>query len=540
MPELNERQNILIVDDEPEITKALRRLFRKSYKVFTAHSGHEALEILQEHSIPVIISDQRMPGLTGSEFLSRVEKQYPDSTRLLVTGFADINAVIEAINTGRIFRYVTKPWDPEELIGIVAQAFERYELIIQNRSLVTDLKEANTGLEVKVRERTSDLQTANEELARLDALKNDFLNMAAHDLRNPLGAIMGFSNLILDSDPPEEKRRRMLTLIHQASATMLRLVNELLDISHIEQGRLEVHPERINYLAFLQYLQDLFEPLAAQKGIRLVTAMPETISQAFFDPIRIEQVLGNLLANAFKFSHSSTTVEVRSRRFDEVLEIEVIDQGQGIPTDELDKIFGQYEQSSTKAVRAERGIGLGLSICKQIIEDHGGEIGVESRLGEGSRFFFRLPGGAPQPTTGEAAPSADVPHREAADASKFHVLVVDDMKFARMLMERHLSDQGHRVSTVESGPEALEYVKQQHPDLILMDVEMPELDGRETTQRLREFSTAVVIGVTGHNDSRELERCLSAGMNEVLVKPISPEVLRSLVRRWCSSVQVSG
>ncbi len=534
MTEAPELRNILIVDDEPEITKALRRLFRKSYNVFTAQSGTEAMKILEDNSIPVIISDQRMPGLSGVEFLSRVESEFPDSTRLLVTGFADINAVIEAINTGRIFRYVTKPWDPEELMGIVAQAFERYELIIENRSLIRDLQEANSVLEVKVQERTADLQTANRELAELDKLKNDFLNMAAHDLRNPLSAVIGFSELLLDSDPSELKKQRMLKLIHQAGRSMLNLVNELLDIQLIAQGRLEVHPEALNFPVFLEYLQDMFEPLAAQKGISLVVETPDDIPQAYFDPIRIEQVLGNFLANAFKFSHRSTTVRVRARRIGEVLEIEVQDQGQGIPETELSKIFGQYEQSSTQATGTERGIGLGLSICKKIVEEHGGEIGVESQWGQGSRFFFRLSGGAPRLDTAKSVAAAV----EALDdnaGSDLHILVVDDQKFTRTLVVAQLAQLGHKVSCAENGTEAIEFVRQRPPNLVFMDVEMPELDGREATRGLREFSSVPVIGLTAHTDPAQIERCMSAGMSDVMLKPLSREGLRAIIAEWAST-----
>ncbi len=415
MSDSKERKNLLVVDDEAEITKALRRLFRKKYRVLTAQSGAEGLELLQKHTIPVIISDQRMPGLTGSEFFAQAERTHPDSTRLLVTGFADINAVIDAINNGRIYRYITKPWDPEELQGIVAQAYERYELILSNRRLLRELQEANAVLETRVRERTIELQSANEELARLDGLKDEFLSMAAHDLRNPLGSILGFSELLLDQAEPESRNQRWLSLVQQASRTMLDLVDNLLDISQIAQGRLEVHPETVDLPAYFRNLQDLYQGLAARKGLELRTHIPEAISQARFDPKRIAQVLGNLLANAFKFSYPSTTVEVRAHRFDDVLEIEVADQGQGIPDQELGRIFTRYEQSSTLPSGSERGIGLGLSICQKIVEEHGGHMGVESTLGKGSRFFFRLPGGV----LPEGQPSAEDPNRTSEDLEVF-------------------------------------------------------------------------------------------------------------------------
>ena len=391
MSELEDCRNLLIVDDEKEILKALRRLFRKEYKVFIANSGQEALEILREHRIPVIISDQGMPGLTGAELLSRVESEFPDATRLLVTGYADINAVIQAINEGRIFRYIAKPWDPEELLGIVSQAFERYRLILKNRKLLDDLRAANAELESKVEERTAELKAANDELARLNELKDDFLRMAAHDLRNPLGSVLGFSELLLAQAEPQSKTERRLKLIHGASETMLKLVNELLDFSRIQEGKLEIAKEPVALRTFAERIHDLYEGLASAKDLQLETRLPETEKTFEFDPTRIEQVIGNLLGNAFKFSPRGSTVKLGVDQENGAVEFSVTDSGPGIPPEEAERIFEAYHQTSARPTGSEKGLGLGLSISQSIVEGHGGEIGVESAPGKGSRFYFRIP-----------------------------------------------------------------------------------------------------------------------------------------------------
>ncbi|GAA6172773.1 hypothetical protein NBRC116592_24430 [Colwellia sp. KU-HH00111] len=167
LPESEQKQEILVVDDEIEIIKSLRRQFMRYYHVNIANSGQEALEILKNKPIKVIISDQRMPDMNGSEFLSHVEKHYPDSIRMLLTGFADINAVIQAVNEGHIFRYVTKPWNPIELDSIVGEAFERYNIIEKNRDLLEQLQSANATLEERVRQRTIELEKANEKLNQI-------------------------------------------------------------------------------------------------------------------------------------------------------------------------------------------------------------------------------------------------------------------------------------------------------------------------------------------------------------------------------------
>ncbi|MCP5498155.1 MAG: response regulator, partial [Leptospiraceae bacterium] len=162
-----ENRNLLVLDDEEEILKALRRQFRKSYQIFDASTPKDAYIIMRENPIQVIISDQRMPEMNGTEFLSSVKSEFPDAIRLILTGYADIKAVIDAINAGNVFRYVTKPWDPVELDTIVNEAFEKYELTIRNRKLVEDLKTANELLEQRVKERT-------EELLKLNTTKDKF------------------------------------------------------------------------------------------------------------------------------------------------------------------------------------------------------------------------------------------------------------------------------------------------------------------------------------------------------------------------------
>jgi len=208
----NGRGNLLVIDDEEEILKALYRQFRRSYHVYTANSAAEGLRIMTETPIQVIISDQRMPGMNGAEFFGKVKTEYPDAIRLLLTGYTDIQAMIAAINDGNIYRYIVKPWDPVELDTVVREAFERYNLIVQNRRLMTELREANARLEQRVAERTKELEQANAMLKEMINQRDALLGMAAHDLRTPITVLQGFAELLLDPrTPPSEYR---LSLIH--------------------------------------------------------------------------------------------------------------------------------------------------------------------------------------------------------------------------------------------------------------------------------------------------------------------------------------
>jgi signal transduction histidine kinase len=388
---LGEPGHLLIIDDEEEILKALQRQFRREYTVYLAPDAERGYEIMTRSPIQVIISDQRMPGITGSEFFGKIKTEFPDAVRLLLTGYADIQAVIAAINDGNIFRYIPKPWDPVELDTIVREAFQRYALIVQNRRLVLELKESNVRLEQRVAERTTALEEANERLKALNAQKDAFLGMAAHDLRTPITIIRGYTDLLKHPKARPEDARQSIDIIRESLDQMLALLDDLLDIAAIESGNLTLRPQQVNIPAFIDRVARLNRFIGDPKGIALVTEVAPDLPPIAFDPRRIEQVLNNLLSNAFKFSHSDTTVTLAVQPLEDGIEFSVTDQGQGIREDEIDKVFGEFQRVSTRPTANETSTGLGLSICKRIIHLHNGQIGVTSTLGVGSRFHFILP-----------------------------------------------------------------------------------------------------------------------------------------------------
>jgi signal transduction histidine kinase len=390
--------SLLIVDDEEQILRSLYRQFRRDYAVYTARSADEAYRILLTTPVQVVISDQRMPDMCGTEFLAKVKTEFPDVIRLLLTGYSDIQAVIEAINEGSIYRYVTKPWDPTELSTIVREAFERYRLQAENQQLLTELRESNARLEQRVAERTAELEDAlqrlqalNEQLQTVNAQKDLFLGMAAHDLRTPITVIQGFTDLLLHPRTPPEEFPEIVHVIRETLQNMLAMLNDILDITAIESGKLKLKPRRVKVAPYLEDILHLNGMIAVRKHIQLKDEIAPNLGEGYFDPDRIEQVFNNLLSNAFKFSHEGTTVTLRARRVNGNFMFSVVDQGQGIPADELSTVFGAFQKTSTRPTAGERSTGLGLSICKRIVELHGGAIHVESEPGRGSTFTFFLP-----------------------------------------------------------------------------------------------------------------------------------------------------
>ncbi|MEP6534200.1 MAG: hybrid sensor histidine kinase/response regulator [Bryobacteraceae bacterium] len=391
-PDKSGRPTLLVVDDEQAITSSVKDLFRNRYDVLTATSADEALRQIECSDVAVVISDQRMPKMTGSELLARVAFSKPDITRIMLTGYADLGSVIRAVNEGQIYSYLTKPWQEAEVVAVVEKAVEHHSLLRQRNKLIEDLREANVNLETRIDERTKELREKNLALEAANKLKSEFLGVAAHDLRSPLGAIRSITDLLLDEcmlDPVE--KTEFLTLIQSTSEHMLSLVSDLLDITRIEAGKINLRRQPVDLYAYVADVERLSHALAKQKQIHLRTRLEPDLPKLWFDQDRVRQVLNNLLANALKFSHSGTTVSLEVGRAGGDVEFAISDEGQGIQADEIPLLFGAFQRTSTKPTGGEHSSGLGLSICKKIVEAHGGRIGVESEVGKGSRFFFTLP-----------------------------------------------------------------------------------------------------------------------------------------------------
>ncbi len=235
------RRRLLVVDDEEAITSSIADLFRSRYQVITAQSAEEALQRLETTDFDVIISDQRMPNMTGTELFARIATTKPETTRILLTGYADLESVVAAVNQGQIYSYLTKPWKSGELEASVNRAFEYHTLLRERRSLLEELREANLRLEEKISERTRELREKNSALEVSNKVKNEFLGVATHDLRSPLGSIRTMADLLLhDTTIGVEDRNDFLALIYSTSDQMLHMVDHLLDLSRIEAGKIDL------------------------------------------------------------------------------------------------------------------------------------------------------------------------------------------------------------------------------------------------------------------------------------------------------------
>jgi two-component system, sensor histidine kinase and response regulator len=387
-------QVILCIDDESIVLNSLKEQIQQGFKgdflVETAESGDEALEIFDEliengMEIPVIIADFIMPGMKGDALLSKIHGLKPMSKKILLTGQASIEGVSNAVNRANLYRFISKPWEKDDLILTLKEALKSFDqdktIIRQNEELL----ELNANLEKKVEQRT-------EELRELNATKDKFFSIIAHDLKNPFNTLMGFTELLLDNleDFSDDKVHEIIGILNETSKQSYALLENLLEWSRTQTGRMEMKLERINIHDLIEENIDLLSNQAGKKKIQLVSKVSAD-TNAFADANMVRTVIRNLISNAIKYTKENGSITCSSFVKDNKLQIEVADTGLGIKPQNLEKLFRIDLNYSTRGTADESGTGLGLILCREFINRIGGDIWVDSVFGEGSIFKFTLP-----------------------------------------------------------------------------------------------------------------------------------------------------
>jgi signal transduction histidine kinase len=385
------RHTILVVDDELDVVKSVQDLLRLDYRVLGATSAQEGIVLLQKEEVHVVMTDQRMPGMSGVDFLRRIRGDYPEAMRLLFTGYADIKAVVDAINQGNVFRYITKPWDPDELQIIIRQAAEQYELLVERKQLLAELQTKNAALESVNR----DLREANE-------LKDAFIKVASHELRTPLTILLGLTELSSRAPGLVPPLQHWLKSAHKASLRLTHLVNQL--VKMLLAGRFErpLQREPTDLGLLLNTAADDVRPFVDQRRQQLVLEIDGTLGTMSLEPGKIRDSIEHLLLNAIKFTPDGGTIRIKAcRDGNRSATIQVIDSGIGIDAACLPRVFDPFftrfdvsRHSSGSFEFDRRGLGLGLSVVKAFVEMHGGQVAVDSKPGQGSTFTMSLPDGA--------------------------------------------------------------------------------------------------------------------------------------------------
>ncbi|WP_165064750.1 hybrid sensor histidine kinase/response regulator [Paludisphaera rhizosphaerae] len=386
---MKRRHTLLIVDDEVDVLESLRHQFHRTYKVLTAPNARAALDLLKENEVHILLSDQRMPGMSGDVLLAEARKLQPDAIRMLFTGYADIQAVINAVNEGHIFRYILKPWDAVELEGVIREAAEKYDLLSERKALIAELRDANARL-----------VEANEELSRVDRLKTAFIEVASHEFNTPITLVLGLTELLrLSSSNRSDEDAEILRQITASGRQLSRLVTSMLTLLRAEDFRRTLQRRPVELASVIQGVVDQVRPFMHARGIRLALEIDPQLGDFEIDADKIAAALVNLMTNAIKFTPDRGDVALKARLDGpEGAVIEVEDHGVGIDPEAFRHLFEPFFtqldpscHSSGEFGFQKRGLGLGLSIARQFVEMHGGSVSAERLEAGGTLMTVHLP-----------------------------------------------------------------------------------------------------------------------------------------------------
>ena len=553
--------SVMIVDDDPTTTDLIQgQLSDLGFQnVLVCTDSRQALPRLEAFRPDVLLLDILMPHVGGLEILEslRTTAGWPHLPVIILTVVDDFATRIRALELGAT-DFLNKPVNSAELACRIRNAAVVNDYRTRLEHQARDLRRQVDQQTASLRESYAELERVNGALRRsceaaeaATEAKSRFLANVSHEIRTPLTAIIGFTEELLDGAGQADLAPRapeMLQVIHRNGRHLLQLVNDLLDVSTIEKGRLKVEPVSCSPAEVLTEVVRLIEPQARAKGLDLSVAptvsMPATIRT---DPTRLRQILTNLIGNAVKFTDKGF-IRVAAELIDAHtssprLQFEVTDTGIGIQADHLQEIFRPFSQVRRSTSGAAGGVGLGLTICRFLAEELGGRLDVESRPGGGSTFRATIATGRleavntpDEPHGGMVRPTAD-PVTATGTLSGCRVLLAEDSIDNQRLIQAILMKAGATVLTVGDGQAALEaamgdWHRGEAPDVILTDIQMPVLDGYELVDRLRAANyPGRIVALTANAAAGDREKCLAGGCDDYLSKPIDRHVLLSVVGR---------
>ena len=552
--ESTEGVNILIVDDEPKNLTVLETVLDDpTYRLIRASSPEEALLALVANDFALLVLDVQMPGMTGFELASMIKQRKRTALVPIIFLTAYYNEdqdVLEGYGSGAV-DYLHKPVNAAVLRSKVAVFAELHRrdraLAAANRKLTAEiaersraqmsLSELNDTLESRVAERTQALHASEALLRDADRRKDEFLATLAHELRNPLAPMRTAIKVLQLKGLATPELQRAAALIDRQVRAMSRLIDDLMDVSRISRGKFELQTERLELAAVLNAAIESSRPLIDEFSHDLQLRLPRQPVWIDADALRLTQAFMNLLNNATKYTDRGGRLAVDVTVGDGEVVISVSDNGIGIPADKIDRVFEMFSQIDTALARSRGGLGIGLSLTRRLVEMHGGHVvGRSDGPGRGSRFEVTLPlAKAPVVSPATAMVDAAVEPSSAAAAApraRLSVLIADDNRDAAEALGWLLKDMGYRVSLVHDGLAAVQAAAELHPDVVVLDIGMPGLDGYETCRRIRALPGGEAMGllaVTGWGQPEDRRKAQEAGFDQHLVKPVDPETWSRLL-----------
>ena len=504
MTTVDEPVHFLLVDDLEENLLSLEALLRRDgLKLLKARSGDEALELLLHHEVALALVDVRMPGLDGfelAELMRGAERTRRVPIIFVTAGAADRQRKFRGYGAGAV-DFIHKPIEPDILRSKADVFFELYR---QRREIAAQ----------------------RDALKDADRRKDEFLATLAHELRNPLAPLRHGLDLLRrapeSAEAPEIREMMDRQLVH-----LVRLIDDLLDVSRVSQGKIELRRRVVAAAEIVEAALEASRPLIESSGHALDLDLPEAPIWLDADPTRLEQVVGNLLNNAAKYTPRGGRIRVSLGQEGGEAVMAVADTGLGIPAEMQTRVFDLFAQVSHHLDRSRGGLGIGLALVKQLVVMHGGSVSARSAgAGRGSVFTVRLP------VTKAAAPEAAPPPAAPVESRPLKVLVVDDNEAVAQTVGWMLEAIGHDYRLVHDGRDALAAAREFRPDAILLDIGLPGMDGYEVCRALRRepaFRATPIIAQTGWGQERDKTLASEAGFDRHLVKPVGLDRLESLL-----------
>jgi len=513
-----DRVNILLVDDQPAKLLTYETILGElGEHLIKASSASEALQCLLDNEIAVVLIDVCMPDLDGYELASMI-RQHP---RFQKTSIIFVSAILmtdldrlRGYECGAV-DYVPVPVVPEILrakVSVFAELFRKTRA----------LERLNAELEERVTERTSALEATTLALQEANHRKDEFLAMLAHELRNPLAPIRTAVQLLRLKELTEPHRRRARDVIERQVEHLVNLIDDLLDVSRITRGMITLQLEPVLIGAIVARAVETARPAIDAHRHALEVDLPDELISVEGDKTRLVQVIANILHNAAKFMDPGGRIRLSVRRDGQQAVIKISDTGIGIAPDLMPKIFELFTQVHSKSERAQGGLGIGLALVRRLTEMHGGTVAVFSEgAGRGAEFTVRLPIMATQVSalSAEKRESGTIP-----TISPQRILVADDNQDAAEALSLQLQLAGHDVRTAHDGVEAVAVASTFEPDIVLLDLGMPKMDGYEAARQLRLRPGAramTLIALTGWGQQQDRDRTADAGFDAHLVKPVA-------------------
>lgn len=522
----SQKSKILIIDDRQENLLCLEAVLKSpDYQLTFANSGESALRCLLKDDFAVILLDIQMPGMDGFETarLIRARKRSAMTPIIFITAiYKNEKYIKQGYELGAI-DYLFKPFQPNTLKWKVKAFVNRhlqYQQLAHQRNLQTQYM--NQRLEQYEKE----FRQLSEQIQKADSQKKEFISILSHELRNPLASISASISLQKLVQPGGEEDRKARMVMERQTAQLSRLVNDLLDINRFTKNKITLKKEYIELNKLVQQAMADYQENFIKKGVSLIIKLTLTPIFLEVDPVRLTQAIGNLLHNAVKFTNKGdkTIITVAHDKKTNEAILTVQDTGIGVNLEILPNLFEPFMQADNSLDRSDGGLGLGLTIVKEIVQMHNGSVAVHSEgIGQGTKFTLRLPGA----TIAEQGSTTNY-----LEPRLLRILIIDDIPDITEILCSLISYLGHEAISASNGPEGITKAKEFKPDILICDIGLPGMSGYEVARSFRndnELKDVYLISLSGYAQPEDFERSKAAGFYQHLAKPVDLDTLKVIL-----------